>query len=70
VTSYNRILRGWKFFAEKGANIDRCLIGAALSDMSFIRHADVLKIANIAQLVNVIAPILTENDRCIVQSIY
>jgi hypothetical protein len=48
VTSYNRILRGWKFFAEKGANIDRCLIGAALSDMSFIRHADVLKIANIA----------------------
>ena len=37
---------------------------------SFIRHADVLKIANIAQIVNVIAPILTTKDRVLVQSIF
>ena len=37
---------------------------------SFVRHADVLKIANIAQIVNVIAPILTRDDGLLVQSIY
>jgi len=37
---------------------------------SFIRHADVLKIANLAQIVNVIAPILTTKDRVLVQSIF
>jgi alpha-N-arabinofuranosidase len=37
---------------------------------SFIRHADVLKIANIAQIVNVIAPILTRGDDILLQSIY
>ena len=30
---------------------------------SFIRHADIVKIANLAQIVNVIAPILTRGDR-------
>ena len=37
---------------------------------SFVRHADVLKIANIAQIVNVIAPILTRDEGLLVQSIY
>ncbi|MEE3326540.1 MAG: alpha-L-arabinofuranosidase C-terminal domain-containing protein [Myxococcota bacterium] len=37
---------------------------------SFVRHADVLKIANIAQIVNIIAPILTRDDSLLVQSIY
>ncbi len=37
---------------------------------TFVRHADVLKIANLAQIVNVIAPILTRKDELLVQSIY
>jgi alpha-N-arabinofuranosidase len=37
---------------------------------SFIRHADVVKIANIAQIVNVIAPIQTRGDELLVQSIF
>ncbi len=37
---------------------------------SFIRHADVVKIANIAQIVNVIAPLLTRGDELLVQSIF
>jgi len=37
---------------------------------SFIRHADVVKIANLAQIVNVIAPILTRGDQVLLQSIY
>jgi len=38
--------------------------------MSFIRHADVVKIANLAQVVNVIAPLLTRDDGLLVQSIF
>ena len=37
---------------------------------SFIRHADVLKIANIAQMVNVVAPVLTRGDDLLIQSIF
>ncbi|TFH14516.1 MAG: alpha-N-arabinofuranosidase [Lentisphaerales bacterium] len=37
---------------------------------SFIRHADVLKIANLAQIVNVLAPILTRGDDMLLQSIF
>ena len=37
---------------------------------SFLRHADVVKIANLAQIVNVIAPILTRGDQLLMQSIY
>ncbi len=37
---------------------------------SFLRHADVVKIANLAQIVNVIAPVLTQGDRALAQSIY
>ncbi len=37
---------------------------------SFIRHADTVKIACIAQIVNVIAPILTRREGLLVQSTY
>jgi alpha-L-arabinofuranosidase len=37
---------------------------------SFVRHADSVKIANIAQIVNVIAPVMTDGDRLLVQSIF
>jgi len=37
---------------------------------SFLRHADVVKIACLAQAVNVIAPILTRTDGLLIQSIY
>ena len=37
---------------------------------SFIRHADVLKIANIAQIVNIIAPLMTRGEELLVQSIF
>ncbi|HUU43254.1 MAG TPA: alpha-L-arabinofuranosidase C-terminal domain-containing protein [Planctomycetota bacterium] len=37
---------------------------------SFLRHADVVKIANLAQIVNVIAPVVTRGDDLLVQSIY
>ena len=37
---------------------------------SFLRTADVVRIANLAQAVNVIAPILTKGDDLLVQSIY
>lgn len=35
---------------------------------SFVRHADVVRVANIAQVVNVIAPLVTKGDRVLVQS--
>lgn len=38
--------------------------------MSFIRHADVVKIACIAQAVNVIAPMLVRPDGLLIQSIF
>jgi len=41
--------------------------------MSFLRHADVVKIANLAQIVNIIAPVLTRarpEDDVLVQSIF
>ena len=37
---------------------------------SFIRHADVVKMANLAQLVNVIAPIFTNKEGLYLQTIY
>jgi alpha-N-arabinofuranosidase len=37
---------------------------------SFIRHADVVKIANLAQIVNVIAPIHTCGDELLLHTIY
>lgn len=37
---------------------------------SFIRHADIVKMANLAQLVNVIAPIFTNKQGLFLQTIY
>ena len=37
---------------------------------SFLRHADVVKIANLAQIVNVIAPVLTRGDDVLIQSTF
>jgi alpha-N-arabinofuranosidase len=37
---------------------------------SFLRHADVVRLANLAQLVNVIAPIFTDKNRLFLQTIY
>jgi alpha-N-arabinofuranosidase len=37
---------------------------------SFVRHADAVKVANLAQIVNVIAPLVTRGDELLVQTIY
>src|SRR6476469_1934913 len=37
---------------------------------AFLRHADVVKVACLAQIVNVIAPVLTRRDGSLVQSVY
>ena len=37
---------------------------------SLLRHADVVKIANLAQIVNVIAPILTRGEEMLIQSTF
>jgi alpha-N-arabinofuranosidase len=54
---------------EEVYNLEDALVVAGFLQ-SFLRHADVLKIANLAQIVNVIAPILTRRDGLLVQSIY
>lgn len=54
---------------EEIYNIEDALVVAGFLH-SFVRHADVLKIANIAQIVNVIAPVLTEGDKLLVQPIF
>ena len=54
---------------EEVYNLEDALVVASFL-MSFIRHADVVKIANLAQIVNVIAPLLTRGDELLIQSIY
>lgn len=54
---------------EEIYNLEDALVVAGFLN-SFIRHADVLKIANLAQIVNVIAPVLTQGDRVLIQSIF
>ena len=54
---------------EEVYNLEDALVVAGFLN-SFIRHADVVKIANIAQIVNVIAPVLTRGDEMLVQSIF
>ena len=54
---------------EEIYNLEDALVVAQFLN-SFIRHADVVKIANIAQVVNVIAPILTRGDQLLKQSIF
>jgi alpha-N-arabinofuranosidase len=54
---------------EEVYNLEDALVVAGFLN-SFIRHADVVKIANIAQIVNVIAPIQTRGDELLLQSIF
>ncbi|HVO70727.1 MAG TPA: alpha-L-arabinofuranosidase C-terminal domain-containing protein, partial [Aggregatilineaceae bacterium] len=54
---------------EEHYNLEDALVVAGFLN-SFIRHADVVKIANIAQIVNVIAPILTRGDAMLLQTIF
>ncbi len=54
---------------EEVYNLEDALIAAGFLN-SFIRHADSVKIACIAQIVNVIAPILTRGDEMLIQSIF
>jgi alpha-N-arabinofuranosidase len=54
---------------EERYNLEDALVVAGFFN-SFLRHADVAKIANIAQIVNVIAPIQTRGDEVLLQSIF
>ena len=54
---------------EEHYNLEDALVVAGFLN-SFIRHANSVKIANIAQIVNVIAPILTQGNQMLLQSIY
>ena len=63
---------GWKqapHLLEEVYNLEDALVCAQYLN-SFIRHADVLKMACLAQIVNVIAPILTRKEGILIQSIY
>jgi len=54
---------------EEQYNLEDALVAAGFLN-SFIRHADSVKIANLAQIVNVIAPIFTRGDEMLLQSIF
>jgi alpha-N-arabinofuranosidase len=54
---------------EEVYNLEDALVCAQYLH-AFVRHADIVKVACLAQLVNVIAPILTRHDGILVQSIY
>jgi alpha-N-arabinofuranosidase len=54
---------------EEVYNLEDALVVAGFL-ASFIRHADCVKIANVAQIVNVIAPILTRGNDMLIQTIY
>jgi alpha-N-arabinofuranosidase len=54
---------------EEQYNLEDALVVAGFLN-SFIRHADVVKIANLAQIVNVIAPIQTHGDDMLLQTIF
>ncbi len=54
---------------EEIYNLEDALVCAQYLN-AFIRRADIVKIACIAQIVNIIAPLLTRKDGLLVQSIY
>jgi alpha-L-arabinofuranosidase len=58
-----------KMKLEEIYNLEDALV-TALQINAFIRHADIVKMANIAQLVNVIAPIFTRPDGLVLQTIF
>ncbi len=59
---------GRKGLEERYNFEDALAMGAFLN--AFIRHADSVRLANLAQLVNVIAPIVTNRDGFFLQTIY
>jgi alpha-N-arabinofuranosidase len=66
------MLGGWKEappLLEEQYNLEDAVVCAQYL-AAFVRRADVVKVACIAQIVNVIAPILTRRDGVLVQSIY
>lgn len=54
---------------EEVYNLEDAVVVASYLN-AFIRNADSIKIANIAQIVNVIAPIMTRGDQMVLQSIF
>ncbi len=54
---------------EEHYNLEDALVVAGFLNV-FVRNADIVKIANMAQLVNVIAPIFTNEDDMFKQTIY
>jgi alpha-N-arabinofuranosidase len=54
---------------EEVYNLEDALVVAGFLH-SFLRHVDCVKVANLAQIVNVIAPILTRGDDLLIQSIF
>jgi len=54
---------------EEVYNLEDALVVAGFLH-SFVRHADAVKIANMAQIVNIIAPIQTRGDDLLIQSIF
>jgi len=54
---------------EERYNLEDALVVATFLN-SLVNHADVVKIANMAQLVNVIAPIFTSDEGLFLQTIY
>jgi alpha-N-arabinofuranosidase len=54
---------------EEVYNLEDALVCAGFLN-SFIRHADVVRITNLAQMVNVIAPLITRRDGLLLQSIF
>src|SRR5699024_10012314 len=54
---------------EERYNLEDALVVAGFFNV-FVRHADIIKMANMAQLVNVIAPIFTSEDDMFKQTIY
>ena len=60
--------RGRRILEEK-YNLEDALVIATFLN-TFINHAHIVKIANMAQLVNVIAPIFTDKNSLFLQTIY
>ncbi len=54
---------------EEAYNLEDALVVAGFLH-SFIRHADTVKIANLAQIVNVIAPLMTQGEQLCIQTIF
>jgi len=54
---------------EEVYNLEDALM-TAIQMNAFIRHASVVRMANLAQIVNVIAPVLTRSDGLVLQTIF